>query len=183
MEDLVGEAPATQYKNVLALDLGHRMGYAFRCSNGSLMSGTWEFSRRKYDSHGVAFRLFRERLDQFHAISPIDFIVYEAVRMHKGVDAAHIYGGFWAVLLGWCDEKLIDFSGLPVGTIKKHITGNGAANKELMCRCISQMGFPHLTPPDDMSSRQALNKLAAINNEADALGVLFTYEQHGLKGA
>lgn len=185
-DDLIGEAPEKSDKsgkNVLALDLGQSMGYAFRSSNGSLMSGTWNFAPRKFDSHGVQFRKFRHNLDKFHEIAPIDLIVYEAVRAHKGVDAAHVYGGFWGVLTGWCDEKLVDHTGLPVGTIKKHATGNGNATKELMCRCIGAMGFPHLLKFESLEGSARTNAISAVNNEADALAILFCFEAIGFKGA
>ncbi|WP_246099051.1 hypothetical protein [Tepidimonas thermarum] len=85
----------------------------------------------------------------------IDLVVYEEVRNHKGVDAAHIYGGFMAHLTAWCEHHQIPYQGVPVGTIKKHATGKGNAGKAEMIAAAKVRGFD---PVDD--------------NHADALALL-----------
>lgn len=92
----------------------------------------------------------------------LDAVYFEEVRRHRGVDAAHIYGGFLANLSAWCEEHRIPYQGVPVGTIKKHATGKGNANKEDMIEAAIRRGH---RPADD--------------NEADALALLYwAMEQH-----
>jgi hypothetical protein len=67
-------------------------------------------------------------------------VYFEEVRRHAGVDAAHAYGGFMAHLTAWCEHHQIPYQGVPVGTIKKHATGKGNANKDQMIgavRCVA----------------------------------------------
>jgi len=85
----------------------------------------------------------------------IDAVYFEEVRRHAGVDAAHAYGGFLAHLTAWCEHHQIPYQGVPVGTIKKHATGKGNANKDAMISSARALGFD---PQDD--------------NEADALALL-----------
>lgn len=85
----------------------------------------------------------------------IDLIVFEEVRRHLGVDAAHAYGGFMAQLCCTCEKMKIPYEGVPVGTIKRHATGKGNASKDLMIGAMKALGH---SPVDD--------------NEADALALL-----------
>ena len=86
---------------------------------------------------------------------PIEAIYFEEVRRHAGTDAAHIYGGLLAVLSAWCEEHLVAYQGVPVGTIKRFATGKGNADKAAVIDAIRSRGF---APRDD--------------NEADALAIL-----------
>ena len=80
------------------------------------------------------------------------------MRRHKGVDAAHIYGGLWAHLTAWCEHHGIPYQGVPVGEIKKFATGKGNANKELMVAAMRRLGH-QLGDADD--------------DEADALAIAY----------
>tara|TARA_R110000824_G_scaffold23771_2_gene84583 strand:+ start:402 stop:743 length:342 start_codon:yes stop_codon:yes gene_type:complete len=59
-------------------------------------------------------------------------LFYEEIASHKGTHAAHVYGGLLGVLSEFCESRNIPYRGLPVGTIKKHATGRGNANKNDM---------------------------------------------------
>ena len=85
----------------------------------------------------------------------LDAVHFEEVRHHCGVDAAHAYGGFLAHLTAWCERQKIPYQGIPVGTIKKFITGKGNASKDQVIAAVRVLGH---TPVDD--------------NEADALALL-----------
>ncbi len=77
----------------------------------------------------------RNSLDELYGYAQgrfLDLIVYEEVAAHKGTVAAHIYGGLVAILQSWCKEHDIRYTGVPVGTIKKHATGKGNAGKDTM---------------------------------------------------
>jgi Holliday junction resolvasome RuvABC endonuclease subunit len=86
----------------------------------------------------------------------IDQVVFEEVRRHAGVDAAHAYGGFMGQLTAWCEHHGIPYRGVPVGTIKRHATGKGNAGKDEVLAAMRQRGH---APADD--------------NEADALAILY----------
>ena len=85
----------------------------------------------------------------------IHAVYFEEVRRHAGTDAAHIYGGFLAILTAFCESHNIPYSGIPVGTIKKAATGKGNASKDDMIAAARREGH---NPGDD--------------NEADALCLL-----------
>ena len=97
-------------------------------------------------------RWLNELLSASHSINAVYF---EEVRRHAGVDAAHAYGGFMSHLTAWCEHQNIPYQGVPVGTIKKHATGKGNADKDELIAAARSRGHD---PKDD--------------NEADALALL-----------
>jgi Holliday junction resolvasome RuvABC endonuclease subunit len=138
---------------ILALDLGTRTGWA-TLHDGIVTSGTVDLRPRRFDGGGMRYLRFTRWLDEIHA-APIAAIYFEEVRRHAGTDAAHVYGGFMATLTAWAELRGIPYEGVPVGTIKKHATGKGNANKDAMIAAMRAAGF---NPQDD--------------NEADALAIL-----------
>ena len=60
-----------------------------------------------------------------------------------------------ATLTAWAELRGIPYEGVPVGTIKRHATGKGNANKDVMMAAARARGF---SPADD--------------NEADAIAIL-----------
>jgi hypothetical protein len=141
---------------VLALDLGTTTGWALRLAGGMVHSGTVSFRSSRFDGGGMRFLRFRGWLDRVLAdAGGIDVIYFEEVRRHLGTDAAHLYGGFLATLGAWCEERGIAYEGVPVGSIKRHATGKGNADKQAVIEAVRARGFH---PEDD--------------NEADAIAVL-----------
>ncbi|ADR52905.1 hypothetical protein CKC_05800 [Candidatus Liberibacter solanacearum CLso-ZC1] len=136
---------------ILALDLGSKMGFAVQKDN-QIFSGVVKFENGRFEGGGMRFLKFQNWLDGLKGISVVWF---EEVRRHLGVDASHAYGGFLSILSSWCERNKIPYSGIPVQTIKKHITGKGNANKALVILAVKGLGFK---PIDD--------------NEADALALL-----------
>ena len=139
---------------ILALDLGTHTGWA-AWTGASVVSGAWDFTPRRFDGGGMRFlrfqALLRHALDDLRA----ERVFYEEVRAHAGTDAAHIYGGLWAVLTAHCESRQIPYAGVPVATIKRHATGKGNASKAAMLDAARHRGW---NPADD--------------NEADALWLL-----------
>ena len=141
---------------IIALDLGTNTGWAIREVKGNITSGTASFKTARFEGGGMPFLRFKRWLTDLKVtLGAIDAIYFEEVRAHKGVDAAHKYGGFVAHLTSWCEHHGIPYSGIPVGTIKKHITGKGNAPKESVIMAVKNKGF---APIDD--------------NEADSLALL-----------
>lgn len=101
----------------------------------------------------LRFRRWLEQLDLEAGL--FEAVFFEEVRRHAGTDAAHVYGGLLGVLTAWCEEYLVAYQGVPVGTIKRFVTGKGNADKAAMVDAIRAKGF---SPTDD--------------NEADAIAIL-----------
>lgn len=147
------EAPA---KAVLSLDLGTSTGWALRLPDGATMSGAASFRPGRYDGGGMRYLRFRGWLDEVvENAGGLGAVWFEEVRRHAGTDAAHVYGGLLATLSAWCEQRSIPYAGVPVGSIKRHVTGKGNANKEAVLDAVRAQGF---APADD--------------NEADALALL-----------
>ena len=89
-------------------------------------------------------------------VGEINAVYFEEVRRHASTDAAHVYGGLMATLTAWCEQNNIPYQGVPVGTIKKHATGKGNADKAAMIEAMQALGHP-----------------VTDDNEADALALLY----------
>lgn len=141
---------------VLALDLGTQLGWAIQLSGGTIESGTVSFRPSRYDGGGMRYLRFRGWLDSVaRDAAGLSAVYFEEVRRHAGTDAAHVYGGFLASLTAWCEQNRIPYEGVPVGTIKRHVSGKGNADKPAVIDAVRSRGF---NPADD--------------NEADAIAIL-----------
>ena len=143
--------------STLALDLGTVTGWALVTRDGTITSGSQSFRPQRFEGGGMRFLRFKRWLTEVkQCASAIDQVVFEEVRRHAGVDAAHAYGGFMGQLTAWCEHHGIPYRGVPVGTIKRHATGKGNAGKDEVLAAMRQRGH---APADD--------------NEADALAILY----------
>ena len=143
-------------QTILALDLGTTTGWAVRTAEGVILSGTVSFRPSRYDGGGMRYLRFRSWLEELvEDAGGLAAVWFEEVRRHAGTDAAHVYGGMLATLTTWCETRTIAYQGVPVGTIKRHVSGKGNASKEAVIAAIRARGFK---PADD--------------NEADALAIL-----------
>lgn len=152
---------------ILCLDLGTSTGWALSNKHGRNLSGTAHFRPRRFEGGGMRYLRFERWLNEtLNITGKIDELYFEEVRRHLGVDAAHAYGGFLASLTSWCEENNIPYEGIPVGTIKKFITGKGNASKAQVIAAVKALGH---NPEDD--------------NEADALALLhLACKQHKIVG-
>jgi hypothetical protein len=133
-------------------------------ADGQITSGTVSFRPSRYDGGGIRYLRFRSWLDALAAdAGGIGVIHHEEVRRHISTDAAHVHGGLLATLTSWCEQYGIPYQGVPVGTIKRHITGKGNADKQAVITAVRERGF---SPADD--------------NEADAIAILlWAIDTHG----
>lgn len=145
---------------ILNLDLGTKMGFAISQKNKIIKSGSVNFQPTRFQSSDYRFILFKKFLSK-HDMLGIDRVFFEEVRKHIGVDAAHCYGGFKAVLTTYCQEKNIPYSGVPVGTIKKSICGNGGAKKDKVIEAVQNLGY---NPVDDNEADAIALALHSIKN-------------------
>lgn len=111
--------------SILALDLGTKCGWACTCGR----SGVWDLKPKSHESSGQRYVKFQLHLALHHYICPITDIVYEEVKYHRAVDAAHVYGGLEAILQSFCLDRLLEYRGIDVATIQKEATGRGMAPK------------------------------------------------------
>ena len=150
------QAPGVGPLIILALDLGLTTGWALRTAEGGVTSGTATFRTDRWQGGGMRFLRFRGWLTEIRQnAGAIDAVFFEEVRRHAGVDASHAYGGWLAILTAWCEYHGVAYEGVPVATIKRHVTGKGNAPKEAVIATVRALGFD---PADD--------------NEADALALL-----------
>ncbi len=141
---------------ILALDLGTLTGFALQTADGAIVSGTVSFRPSRYDGGGIRYLRFRGWLDSMaQDAAGIGVVHFEEVRRHLSTDAAHVHGGLLATLTAWCEQRSIAYQGVPVGTIKRYVTGKGNADKAAVIAAVRARGF---NPADD--------------NEADALAIL-----------
>lgn len=143
--------------NILALDLGTTTGVALT-TNCKIKSYSKSFKATRFQSADRRFFNFRNHLQtvQESLVLGLRVVYFEEVRAHIGVDAAHCYGGFKAALTMFCEDNSIPYEGVPVGTIKKYITGKGNANKAAVIKAVQALGH---NPKDD--------------NEADAIALMY----------
>lgn len=142
-------------KTILALDLGTKTGWALY-KDGQITSGSQSFKTDRVEGAGMRFLRFQRwlaALKKEHKI--IHEIYFEEVRRHEGTRAAHCFGGFQATLTMWCEEWLIPYQSVPVGTIKLFATGKGNASKAMMVEAARRLDFNVLS-----------------NDEADAIHLL-----------
>ena len=143
-------------RSILALDLGTSTGFAIQTADGNIVSGTVIFRPSRYDGGGMRYLRFGAWLNQLtNDAGDIGVVHHEEVRRHLSTDAAHVHGGLLATLTAWCEQRAIAYQGVPVGTIKRHITGKGNADKAAVIAAVRARGF---APADD--------------NEADAIAIL-----------
>ena len=151
---------------LLCLDLGTTTGWALHMPPHRIISGSQSFKPQRFEGGGMRYLRFEHWLGEVSSLTgylsgKLDAVHFEEVRRHCGVDAAHAYGGFLAHLTAWCERQKIPYQGIPVGTIKKFITGKGNASKDQVIAAVKALGH---SPTDD--------------NEADALALLHLALHH-----
>ncbi|MFY1903829.1 hypothetical protein ACOTBZ_29490 [Achromobacter xylosoxidans] len=148
------EAPALNV-NILALDLGTKLGWAVRARDGAVWHGTEVFTPRKSWTPGQRWLRARSFVTDLVVRHQVHAIAYEDVKRHAGTDAAHAYGAFLCLVQMVADSHRAALMPVGVGTIKKHWTGKGNADKAAMEAQARARGF---RPESD--------------NDADALAIL-----------
>ena len=152
-------------KTILSLDLGTKMGWAIVNQYGTINSGTVNFQPNRFQGGGMRYLKFHNWLiETKNATDGIDAVYFEEVRRHVGVDASHAYGAFMGTLQKFCEQFEIPYQGVPVGTIKKYITGKGNASKQAVITGVVEA--TEYVPKDD--------------NEADAIALLLSVINGGV---
>lgn len=136
----------------IGFDFGQNFGYAILDNNGNrIKSDVTDLGKRS----GKSLAKFRTILEETISFG-VDAIGYEKVRRHRGVAAAHAYGGYEAIMWLVCQDLGVpvkDIVEVTVQQIKRCATGAGKAEKEeIEAQAFAR--WSHLTEDD---------------NEADAL--------------
>lgn len=139
----------------VGIDPGTNCGWAILNNGKRVASGVWELRGGRHEGGGMRYLRCRRYFEELLANNSIDAVGYEEVRRHKGVDAAHIYGGIVGQITAVCEDKGIPFAAIPVATIKRIATGRGNASKDDMIDAANARWLTNIT--DD--------------NEADALWI------------
>ena len=151
--------------SLLALDLGTTTGWALRTPECQIAHGFMSFKSQRFEGGGMRYLRFRRWLTEMKSTvagtQGIGAVYFEEVRRHLGVDAAHVYGGLLATLTAWCEHHQIPYQGVPVGTIKRHVTGKGNASKG-----------------EVIAAMRARGHAVTDDNEADALAILHWAMEH-----
>jgi hypothetical protein len=133
-----------------------RAAVTLPCASRSDDGGPVSLRPGRFDGGGMRYLRFTNWLTEIDQLAgPVAAIWFEEVRRHAGTDASHIYGGLMATLTAWAELRGMPYEGVPVGTIKRHATAKGNADKATMIAAIRARGF---NPKDD--------------NEADAIALL-----------
>ena len=147
---------------IIGIDPGTHCGYAWS-DDGKIhheLSGVWDLTPKRFEGGGMRFLRMSNQFETLIVGGPDECAVFfEEVRRHRGVSAAHIYGGIVAVITRICEQYMIPYEGIPVGTIKKFATGKGNASKEQMIDAANDKFSPH-------------DRLITDDNQADALWIL-----------
>ena len=145
---------------LLALDLGTACGFAI-FKDGKFISGTRKLGTYK-EKFGARFHEFRTWLLNIIAKHNIEAVYFERVFGHKGVEAAHCYGGFMYTLASVSYQQNIPCISFSVQAIKKFMTGKGNANKDEIIAAVKRKGF---TPATDDEADAIAIMLLALKEE------------------
>lgn len=123
----------------LALDLGTNCGWARSGPGFVTESGVWRLKTSQEDRPGERYLRFRQRL--LPALRKTDRVVSEHVVGHSSTEAAHVYGGFRALLLLECELRRIPVRWITVHDLKRWATGRATADKDEMVWAARNRGW------------------------------------------
>lgn len=155
---------------ILAIDTGTNTGWA-TWDGSALRSGVWAL-QGKGNTHRTRWMNLWGHLEDVRLLGQVTTLVYERIDRHprprpanapKGwqsgdnVKAAHVYGGWVAILEMWAEARGVEIECLPSPTVKAHATGKGNCGKDPMMAAAS-LKWPEQKVHND--------------NQADALWLL-----------
>lgn len=125
---------------ILAIDPATKCGWAL--SGKPTISGTWDLSVRRDESAGMRLIRLKSKLMELLVHQP-DLVVYEAARhaAPKMQGALVVQATLQSVILVFCEENNLEYRGYSPSEIKKHATGKGNANKDLVMQAARNRGW------------------------------------------
>lgn len=131
--------------NILALDLGSTTGFAYGAGAVPVINSiTWATDRelrdmrqQRGDRRGdIRVIRFFDFLTKTHECCKFDAVVIEDVQFHTSTAQTQLWSSFRTTVWLAFPKTLIE--AVPVGTLKKSATGSGAADKDLMSKCLKR---------------------------------------------
>lgn len=165
--------------NLLALDLGTNLGWAYHIPGQPDTAGTLVLATRKEITQAKRLRLDRRcdprfiRLVLFldklvDQVQP-DWVMFEDVEFIKSRQQAHLWATWRAAVWALAVRRNVQIDCLATGKLKAFATGSGAADKERMCRALTL--DPRYTL-DKSGVRDTLRNELLDDNSVDALHLL-----------
>lgn len=134
-------------KNILALDLASRCGFA-ALKGGQLYQGSWGNPHRYADSPGAFFAAFRDWLAESRRWYEPQLVAWEMTHPHSGAAAMVGYGLITRVQEWSFRHGMIQTYVYP-NTLKKFTTGDGRCGKDRMIEAMRRRwALPRLRDPD-----------------------------------
>ena len=118
-------------RTLLALDLGTTTGWALRCHDGLITSGTVSFRPSRYDGGGMRYLRFTNWLDRARPAERTDRgdLVRGSPAACRHRRGAHLRRSDGHAHVVERAQRGVPYAGVPVGTIKRHATGKGNADQ------------------------------------------------------
>ena len=144
---------------VVALDCGTRTGWAITADLRPPEHGVEEFTLERGESPGMRFRRFRLWLEQCLDLEWGDLVIFEQAH-HRGGAATELCVGMTTRVMEFAASRYADYKAVHSGTLKRHITGKGNANKGAVIEAVNRR----------------FNLQVTDDNEADALAMIAWYQ-------
>ena len=134
----------------LGIDPGTTTGWAVLDGVGNRIASNVIKLGKSTDRLGQRYLMLNRALEDITRLwgSPqtnrFDGIGYEDVIRHAAPTAAHLYGGFVAMLTSWAESYGIPYRGINVSTVKQAATGNGSASKLAMVQAANARWTTHI---------------------------------------
>jgi len=128
--------------------------------------------KARVEGPGARVLRFRERLIKAAAIvehygAQVVDVVWEEVRAHNGVTAAHVYGELRGELMSFAEQRGWSYRSVPVGWGKLVATGSGAGSKQAVA-----IGVRRQWPGLDPDSLDASDALSVLTSSLDRYGLV-----------
>lgn len=116
---------------VLAIDLGTKLGFAYRNSQDEVASGVVHLKSNKKASVEMRWVVLYRFLTLIHGAEDFEAVVYEQPGRLFG-HAKKILPGIQAIIELWAAQNGLAIHTCSPSTIKKFATGDGTADKDMM---------------------------------------------------
>lgn len=137
---------------ILALDLATKTGWATNIT-GALEAGTWTLATPAEVRDWGKQRITRRKDPRVQRLvnhlekycGHVDMVVFEDVEFASSTFQVQLWSSLRAAVWLFCGGSVLT-EAVPVGTLKKYATGNGAADKPAMSRALKSQ-YPSIWSP------------------------------------
>lgn len=140
---------------ILSLDLASNFGWARVKAGVVVESGVVELPKGPDVHPGRRFLAFHNWLAKHHRTHGIKEIFYEDVPRYESKHSARVYCGLLSALQMFTLVNSISLTNIKSNSVKKEFTGNGNADKKLMCAVCHKLGWKNGHPGTDIDHDEA----------------------------